>query len=195
MAKKGKLFIVSAPSGAGKSTLVQAVIDLMQGQNPIERVITYTSKVPRLGEEHGRDYHFISSHEFEEKAKSGFFLEWSTAYGAYYGTPSSIIEGCAVGKSYILIIDREGARQIVKSIPDVVLIWISVPTMEALAHRLKSRGTENEAQVERRLARAKFEIDEEKKSPFYKHYVENNDFNEAKLKIFLIIKNELANID
>jgi len=88
-----KLFIVSACSGAGKTTLVNAVIEnLRKKQVPIERVITYTTKQPRAGEVDGRDYHFVSVEDFQRKIQEGFFIEYSEAYGNYYGSPKSLFE-------------------------------------------------------------------------------------------------------
>src|SRR3990167_6495680 len=101
----GKIFIISAPSGAGKSTLVAATLANLEKEWPIERVVTYTSKNPRNNEVPGQDYHFIKVDEFERRIKQGFFLEWSNAYGTYYGSPRSIVNQVANGYSYIGIID------------------------------------------------------------------------------------------
>lgn len=194
MKAKNKLFIVSAPSGAGKSSLVAAVLETVGNQHALERVITYTSRQPRAGEVEGVDYHFIASCEFEARIKAGFFIEWSAAYGTYYGTPRYITEGLERDTSYILVIDRIGAGQIVKSIPEAVLIWITVPSLEVLLDRLKGRGTETEEQIMRRMSRAKVEIDEEEKEPFYRYYVINDDFDATKSKVILIILSELRNL-
>lgn len=191
MKAKNKLFIVSAPSGAGKSSLVSAVLATLGNQHVLERVITYTSRQPREGEREGVDYYFIAPGEFEAKIQKGFFIEWSAVYGSYYGTPQYIVEGLGLGKSYILVIDRVGAGQIIRSMPETVLIWITAPSLEVLCNRLRGRGTETEAQIMGRMNRAKIEINEEKKEPFYRYYVINDDFDATKLKIIFIILNEL----
>ena len=195
MKTKGRLFIVSAPSGAGKSSLINAVLAEWQGEYPLERVVTFTSKVPRHCERDGIDYHFITPEQFERKAQEGFFLEWSGAYGAYYGTPNSILKGMELGTSYILIIDRVGAEQVLHKVPGAILIWITVSSIEELESRLVLRETETKAQIKSRIERARIEISAEKNEPFYHHYVENSDFSAAKLKIFSILLNTLNSSD
>src|SRR5581483_10666268 len=115
MIKPGVLFIVSAPSGAGKTTLVNAALGSLKSSHAIERVITYTSRMPREGEIPGVDYHFISELEFQSRIKDGFFLEWSGAYGTYYGTPRGLLEDLEKGHHRILIPDRNGAQKILEN--------------------------------------------------------------------------------
>ena len=87
----GKLFIIPAPSGAGKTSLVTALLERIGQSHSLSRVITYTTKMPRSGDIHGRDYHFLSIDQFEQKIKEDFFLEWSVAYDHYYGSPKNIV--------------------------------------------------------------------------------------------------------
>lgn len=187
----GKLFIISAPSGAGKTTLVNAVIERYGLHYDLERVITYTSKKPRTTEQHGRDYHFVSPIEFEQKIRQGFFMEWSGAYEAYYGSPRDVLNWLTRGKSFILIIDRFGAEQILKMHPAAVSIWVYTRSIDELQARLVNRNTETTDHIERRLARAKNEILAEIHEPMYKYHVLNHDFEVAVDKIFTIIKREL----
>ncbi len=98
----GTLFVVSACSGAGKTTLVTRAIKELSISYPISRVITYTTKAPRMTEQNGIDYHFLSVEEFEIRAKNGFFLEWSNQYGNYYGSPHSIINDLPKAISVII---------------------------------------------------------------------------------------------
>ncbi len=187
----GKLFIISAPSGAGKTTLIQALIDRYGLNYDLERVVTYTSKKPRPSEQHGTDYYFVSLQEFQAKIEQGFFLEWSGAYEAYYGSPRHLIDQLARGKSFLLIIDRVGAELALKAHPDAIPIWIYTHTINKLRERLVARNTESLEQIERRLERARTEIFEEISIPLYKYHVLNHDFEIALERLFTIIKREL----
>ncbi len=187
----GKLFIVSAPSGAGKTSLVQSALEHLEGQYPIERVITYTSKTPRPGEKHGHDYYFITQEEFVAKIEAGFFIEYSTAYGHYYGTPRSIIDDLVFGKSYILVIDRAGAKEIKRQTDAVVLIWINIVNIETLKKRLLLRNTEDENQLKTRLLLAHKELLEEKEEKFYKYHILNDVFENALLELISVIYESL----
>lgn len=176
---RGSLFIVSAPSGAGKTSLIEAVLGDLKSTHSIDRVITYTTKEPRSGEVHGKDYYFISKELFEIRIKEGFFLEWSTDYSAYYGTPASISQDLERGMSLVLIIDRKGAQQILAKIPAAVLIWIYTADLGELERRLRGRGTETESQIAHRFERAKVEIELEKVQSLYSCHILNDNFLEA----------------
>lgn len=189
--KTGKLFIISAPSGAGKTTLVSAVLNKWQGGRSVERVITYTSKKPRAGEVDGRDYHFLSQGEFERRIKEGFFIEWSDAYGAYYGSPRYIFDEIKQGKSYILIIDRIGAQQIVQNYSDLVLVWIYTVSLQVLRERLIARATEGKSDLAHRLEQAGKEIELEFQQKLYDYHILNDDFNIAVDQLLSVFLTEL----
>jgi guanylate kinase len=172
---KGMLIIVSAPSGAGKTTVVREVVSRMRHSYPIQQVITYTSRDIRKGEEPGVDYHWITAEAFEQKIEEGFFLEWSTAYGAYYGTPRSVLDDIEKGITSILIIDRVGARLVREKVPQAVTIWLTVSSLDVLRRRLEMRGRDSQEQIETRLKMAKMEFEEERKNPFYTYSIENSD--------------------
>jgi guanylate kinase len=186
----GKIFVISAPCGAGKSSLVSSVIEELQKEWPIESVITYTTRKPRNNERHGQDYYFIDIPAFEQCIQEGFFLEWSNAYTAYYGSPRSILNEINNGKSFTIILDRAGARILKSLVPEAVLIWIEVP-FELLQERLLRRATENSEQLERRLERSRIEIEQEKQDPLYHHIVVNKKFQVAKYQLKEIIEREL----
>src|SRR5579862_9920541 len=114
----GRLFLVSAPSGGGKTTLVNAAIASLSREHSIKRLITYTSRSPRTGDVHGVDYHFVTPAEFQTLIEQEFFLEWSAAYGTFYGTPKEVLRDIAQGLSYIAIVDRAGAQAIYRLVPD-----------------------------------------------------------------------------
>lgn len=173
------LFIISAPSGAGKTTLVNALVARLNPPYRIERAITFTTKTARNIEKDGKDYHFISTQEFEKRIQKDFFLEYSTAYGTYYGVPQSLEDGLRDGISYFLIIDRNGAQALANKIASIVTIWISTPTINDLRDRLYKRGTETEVAIEKRLLIAQQEIEQEIESPFYRHHIINDTFEVA----------------
>lgn len=172
---KGLLVIISGPSGAGKTTVVQAVVERMHSFCPIKRVITYTSRVLGPEEKTGVDYHSITPEAFEEKIQQGFFLEWSTAYGTYYGTPRTVLEDIAQGIVNVIILDREGGKQLKAQVPQALTVWLTVPSLEELRRRLELRGRDSQEQIERRLFLAKNELEQESQNPFYAYSIENSD--------------------
>lgn len=190
----GKLFIISAPSGAGKSILVTTVIERIRWYYPIARVITYTSKSARPNERDGQDYYFISEGEFKHKIEHGFFMEWSTAYNYYYGSPRAVINEVEHGHSYILIIDRIGAEKVIHQYKKAVLIWLYTKGIEVLKSRLLRRNTEDKEQIKYRLDRARQEIAQELRFPLYRYHVLNDDFERAVRKLERIIWRELTKV-
>lgn len=172
---KGLLVIVSAPSGAGKTTVVRELVARMRHQYPIQQIVTYTSRALRKGEQEGIDYHTLTAADFEQKIQQGFFLEWSTAYDAYYGTPRSLLDDIARGKINILIIDRAGAQQLMKLVPDAVTVWFTVPSLAVLRERLEMRGRDTQEQIEKRLLLGEKELKNEKEYPFYAYSIENSE--------------------
>lgn len=185
--KQGKLFIVSGPSGVGKTTVVNKFLEEFGQLYGITRLVTYTTKKPRPNEVHAFDYHFVDSAEFEKKIESGFFLEWSNEYGSFYGTPGFVLQKLEQGFSYILIIDRIGAAQILKKYSDVVLIWIHLSSIDLLSGRLKSRNSESFEQIQTRLFLAKKEIEQELSTPMYHYYIENVDVKASVQAIFDVV--------
>ncbi len=178
--KGGVLFVVSAASGAGKSSLVAAVLERLDPLVGVERVVTYTTRQPRDGERSGIDYHFVASAEFERRQQAGFFFEWSSAYGASYGSPCAVLDVVRAGSSRIAILDRVGAEQVV-SMADIrsVLLWIDAPSSEELSSRLAGRGTESARQVAHRLACAEAERARETVDPIYTYRIVNDDLARA----------------
>ena len=153
---RGNLFVVFAPSGAGKTSLVN---ELLKREPNIHLSISYTTRAPREGEEHGREYHFIDKGAFEKMIASGDFLEHANVYGNYYGTSRKWIERELDGDHDVLLeIDWQGAHQVSKLFPHAVGISILPPSLDELRRRLEGRGKDSRETIERRMAMARDEI-------------------------------------
>jgi guanylate kinase len=157
----GILFIISAPSGSGKSTLVKELRTLV---SDLEFSVSWTTRPPRGSEQGGREYHFTTRAEFERMRSQGEFLESAEVFGNLYGTARrSLVEAAAHGKDLLLDIDVQGAAQVRRAIPDAVSIFVLPPNPEVLATRLRNRsraeGAISEEVIERRLKKAKIEIE------------------------------------
>jgi guanylate kinase len=153
----GNIFIVTAPSGAGKTTLVAA---LLAADRQVQLSVSYATRPPREGEVHGRHYHFIDRATFEAMIGRGEFLEHADVYGNYYGTSETWIrEQLSTGRDILLEIDWQGAEQVRKTFPEAIGVFILPPSVEVLEHRLRSRGKDDEATIQKRMASARGEID------------------------------------
>ena len=150
------LFVVVAPSGAGKTSLVNALLERDPG---IRLSISYTTRTPRPGETHGREYHFVDKATFEGMIASGDFLEHANVYGNDYGTSRKWIAGQLEGEHDVLLeIDWQGARQVRKLFPNMVGIFILPPSLSELRRRLESRGKDSAEVIARRMASAREDI-------------------------------------
>ena len=153
---RGRLIVVSGPSGAGKSTLIKASLEAVP---ELAYSVSATTRDPRPGEEDGKDYIFLSREEFERWISEGRFLEWAEYSGNLYGTPEQKVEECLEdGRSVILEIELQGARQVKKGRPDAVMVFVRAPSLEETRRRLTGRATETEEAMESRLATAVGEV-------------------------------------
>ncbi len=178
----GTLFIVSAPSGAGKTSLVRA---LRQAHSGLAVSVSHTTRAQRPGEEHGRDYFFVSQDEFARMIEAGEFLEHARVFDNFYGTARSTVEAAlAGGKDVILEIDWQGARQIRTLMPGCRSIFVLPPSREALASRLSSRGQDDAETIARRMADA---ISEMSHYAEYDYVVINNVFAVALAELGAIL--------
>lgn len=184
----GRLFIISAPSGTGKTSLLKRVM------STIERVVfsvSHTTRPPRAGEIHGREYFFIDKQNFVQMIKNSEFLEWALVHDNYYGTALSMLsEKLAQDQDVILDIDVQGAEIIRKGgrLP-ASHIFIAPPDMEELERRLRGRGTEEEETIQKRLRNAHNEM---KLSHHYDYFIINDDLGRAAETICSIIIAERA---
>ena len=173
-AYQGSMLMIVAPSGAGKSSLVNA---LLQSEPGLTISLSTTTRSPRPGEVDGKDYRFVTPEVFKQEREQGQFLEWAEVHGHFYGTSKTWIEQqMQAGSDVILEIDWQGAQQIRKLIPAVQWIFIFPPSIEALEERLRKRGQDDEATIERRLAAAHIELQHAHEANFI---VINDAFDQA----------------
>lgn len=170
--ERGNLFVVSGPSGVGKGTVIGR---LFQQRDGLWKSVSATTRAPRPGEVDGVDYFFVDRDDFERSVDEGGFLEWAEYSGNLYGTPlASVREHLDAGEDVILEIEVQGAFQVREAMPDSVLVFIEPPSMEELERRLRSRGSEDDDAVRRRLAAAKMEM--ARKMEYDKQFV-NDDID------------------
>ena len=169
--KRPSLFIISGPSGCGKTTVANKMIELFQGK--VSRVITCTTRAPRLGEIEGKDYQFLSVKAFEEKKERGEFLEWTQTYHYYYGILKKSLQ--SLERQTLLVVDVKGALAIVEQLK-AISIFMLPPSLEELKRRLFRRKNIDVFEVENRLKRAEEEI---KLSRFYDYVFINKDLKET----------------
>lgn len=156
MNSKGLLIVLSGPSGCGKGTLLKR---LLEGEENLVLSVSATTRTPRAGEEHGKDYFFYSHEQFQQLLLTNGFLEHAEYCGNFYGTPSAEIEQWRQqGKDVILEIDVQGALQVKQACVDSVLVFVLPPSLTELKNRLVGRNTEDEETVLKRLQAAKNEI-------------------------------------
>lgn len=155
-AYQAHLFVITAPSGAGKSSLVNA---LTQTLPRLKQTISYTTRQPRPGESHGKEYYFVSEEAFLDLIKEDAFLEYATVHGNYYGTSREYVSThLKAGIDLILEIDWQGARQIKKQFPQAMGIFILPPSIQTLKERLCKRGQDSASTIEKRVLAAQDEI-------------------------------------
>ena len=151
-----QLIVISAPSAAGKSTLIKK---LLVENHELGFALSYTTRKIREGEKEGRDYYFIAKEDFEKKIAEDCFLEWKKVHAHYYGTSKTELERLKkINRKVILDIDVQGALELKKKKVKANYIFIVPPSLEILKQRLRQRATENEEQIQKRLATAKEEL-------------------------------------
>ena len=170
---KNKLLVIPGPSGVGKGTLVKAI---KARRADVTESISCTTRAPREGEIHGKEYFFLTKEEFLRRIAEDDFLEYDEHFGNYYGTPKSFVLEMLKTKSVILEIDVVGALNTKKAIPESVLIMIAPPSVEELKRRLVGRGTETEEAIKNRLSRLEYELSQQDK---YDYVVVNDDLEKA----------------
>ena len=175
---QGQLTVITGPSGVGKGTLVQRLLE----RNPkIWLSVSATTRSPREGEQDGLSYFFQSRERFDALVSDGGLLEWAEFAGNCYGTPRAPVEEqLSTGRPVLLEIELEGARQVRRSFPDAVQIFLAPPSFEELERRIRGRGTDPEEAILRRLARAQEEL---KSKAEFDAVVVNDDLDQAMLRL------------
>ena len=186
MSNTGKLVVFSGFSGSGKGTIMKEL--MAKHGDDYALSVSATTRDPRPGEEHGREYFFISEEEFEQMIKADGLLEYAKYVDHYYGTPKSYVnEQLSAGKNVILEIEIQGALKVKEKFPDTLLLFVTPPSAEELKSRLVGRGTETMDVIEFRMNRAKEEALEMDQ---YDYLIINDDLQECVEEMHQIIQGE-----
>jgi len=185
MKEKARVFVISAPSGAGKTTLVRQVLE----QFPhLSYSISHTTRKPRKGEIHGKDYFFTDKKGFQTLIDQDQWIEWAQVYGNFYGTSKIFVEEkLTAGDSLLLDLDVQGAKQVMAAGFALVSIFIMPPSIEVLQQRLESRGTDSKQVILQRMENAAKEIQERS---LYDYVINNDDLDQAIVDLYAIFKRE-----
>lgn len=182
-----KVFVITGPSGVGKGTLISKLLERVPD---LELSISATTREPRKGEANGRDYHFLTPDEFDQRIGAEDFLEFATYSGNRYGTLRSEVERrLEAGRSVVLEIEVQGARQVRETMPEALQVFIAPPSREALRTRLVGRGTDTPEQVDARLATAEGELDAQSE---FSRVVVNDRLDDALDELVDIVRGEVG---
>lgn len=187
MNKGGKLIVFSAPSGSGKTTIVRHLLGIEELN--LEFSISAATREPRGQEVSGKDYYFMSIHDFKQHIKAEDFVEWEEVYrDNFYGTLKSEVERIwALGKNVIFDIDVAGGLRIKHKFPEQTLaVFVKPPSVDELKRRLKERSTESEDKINMRIAKAHVEL---ATAPQFDTIIKNYDLDIAKQEAYELVKN------
>lgn len=176
------LVVVSAPSGAGKTSLCEWVVAAVPN---LAHSVSFTTRPPRSDERDGRDYHFVDEATFQGMVDRGDFAEWAVVHGHLYGTSQALLQRhFAAGRDVILDIDTQGAAILRREHPDAVFVFVVPPSWALLEERLRRRRSDAEADIQRRLQRAREEV---KHYAEYQYVIVNDVFARAAEELKAII--------
>jgi len=186
------LIVISGPAGVGKDAVLQC---LQERGCPFHFVVTATDRPPRPGEVHGVDYFFLTTDEFAEMVEQDELLEHAIVYGQYKGIPKQQVrEALASGKDVIMRIDVQGAATIRRLAPEAVLIFLTASSEEELEQRLRARGGDSSAQLQKRIVTAREEM---MRLPEFDYVVVNRDgeLDQAVDDVLAIIQTEHCRVE
>jgi guanylate kinase len=184
---EAKVFVITGPSGVGKGTLIRRLLERFPD---LALSVSATTRAPREGEVDGRDYHFLTEEQFQERRDADDFLEFATYSGNHYGTLNSELERCLdKGRSVVLEIEVQGAQQVRQSKPDSVQIFIAPPDESVLRDRLQGRGTDSAEAIDRRLKVAEQELASQND---FDHRIVNDDLDHAADELESIVRNSIG---
>ena len=185
----GLLIVISGPSGVGKNTVINNLFNL---KPQLKYSISATTRKPRPNEIDGQHYFFLTETEFQNRIKNGDFLEWAKVYEYYYGTPRQYVQNLLqAGHDVVLDIDVQGGKQIKRSMPEAVLIFLAPPSMTELKNRLRGRNTESETELTKRIRYIETEFES---IPFYDYLVINREIDLTCELIECIIQAEKSKV-
>ena len=185
--RMAKVFVITGPSGVGKGTLIKGLLTRVSN---LELSVSATTRAPREGEVNGRDYHFLTPEEFDERVAAEDFLEFATYSGNLYGTLRSEVERrLSEGHSVVLEIEVQGARQVRAAMRESVQVFIAPPDPAVLRERLDSRGTDSAAAIDARLEVAAQEMAAQDE---FAYRVVNDDLERATEELAAIVRSELG---
>jgi guanylate kinase len=185
---RGSLIVVSGPSGAGKGTLIEAALEEVPN---LAFSVSATTRNPRPGEVDGKDYIFLSREMFEAWIEAGKFLEWAEYSNNLYGTPAEQADELLdSGRSVILDIELQGARQIRENRPDAVMVFVRAPSLEETQRRLEGRATETAEAIERRMTAAETAIAARDE---FDYEIVNDDLEKSRPAMVKLVKEIVRN--
>jgi guanylate kinase len=183
--RRGRLFVIAAPSGTGKTSLVRA---LMERSPSLAFSISHTTRKPRPNEIDGRDYHFTDRARFEAMIAQGEFLEYADVFDNLYGTGRRSVEAALeAGRDLLLEIDWQGAAQVRRHLPEAIDVFILPPSRAALEDRLRGRGTDSEAVIQRRLMESVTELSRWHE---FRYVIVNDHFDRALADLQRVVAGE-----
>jgi guanylate kinase len=185
--RKGRVIAISAPSGSGKTTIVRRILsDIPE----LVFSVSATTRKRRKEEKDGVHYYFISEEEFKKKIDNNEFIEWEKFYDYYYGTYKKVVDNAVnSGKIIILEVDVKGALSLKKIYHDAVLVYIVPPSFDELVNRLVKRKTEDKADLQKRIDRAKMELELKDR---FDYYIENKELEKAIAETENLIRNLIS---
>jgi guanylate kinase len=185
-----KLFVITGPSGVGKGTLIKMLLERVPD---LALSVSATTRQPRAGEEDGRDYHFLTEDQFQERIDAKDFLEFATYSGNHYGTLNSELDRCLdKGRSVVLEIEVQGAQQVRAARSDSVQIFIAPPDPAVLRERLAGRGTDLPEAIDERLKTADNELAQQDD---FDHRIVNDDLDDAAARLESIVRTSIGLAD